>query len=59
MLRFLPSTAGAAGAFVVLKLVVPLFERAPFWLEALIYAAVFFAITIALDKAMVGYGRNR
>ena len=58
MLRFLPGAAGAAGAFIVFKLIARL-EFAALWIEVLIYAAVYIAVTVAVDRAMVGYGRNR
>ena len=58
MLRFLPGVAGAAAAFVAFKLLVPL-AGASLWLEILVYAAAYIAVTVAIDRAMVGYGRNR
>ena len=58
MLRFLPGIAGAAGAFVVLKPILPL-ESVPLYLEFMIYAAVYVAVTVAVDRAMARYGRNR
>ncbi len=58
MFRFLPGVAGAIGAFVAFKLLVPL-AGASLWVEILIFAAVYIAVTVAIDRAMVGYGRNR
>lgn len=58
MLRFLPGIAGAACALVILKLLAPI-ESVTLWLEIVIYAAVYVAVTVAVDRAMSGYGRNR
>ncbi len=56
MLRFLPGLAGAACAFVALKLTAPI-EIIALWLEVLIYAAVYVAVAFAADRAMARYGR--
>ena len=58
MLRFLPGIAGAAGAFVILKLIIPI-ESAELWLEVVVYAVAYMAVTVAVDRAMARYGRNR
>ena len=58
MLRFLPGIAGAAGAFIVLKLITPI-ESVALWLEVLIFAVAYVAIAVVVDGAMARYGRNR
>ena len=58
MLRFLPGIAGAASAFVVLKLIAPI-ESIALGLEIVIFAAVYVAVTAAIDGSMARYGRNR
>ncbi len=58
MLRFLPGVAGAAGAFIALKLIT-LIDIVTLWPEVVIYGAAYLTVTIAADRAMVRYGRNR
>ena len=58
MLRFLPGLAGAAGAFAVIKVIAPI-ASVVLWLEIVIYAAVYLVVSVAADRAMVRYGRNR
>ena len=53
----LSGLAGAAAAFVVIKVVAPI-ESVVLWLEIVIYAAVFLVVAIAADRAMARYGRN-
>ena len=56
MLRFVPGVAGAACAFIALKLVAP-FESVTLWLEIVVYAVVFVVAALAVDRAMARYGR--
>ena len=58
MLRFFPGLAGAAAAFVVIKVVAPI-ANVVLWLEIVIYAAVFLVVAVTADRAMARYGRNR
>ncbi len=67
MIQFFPAISGAACAFIALKLVAPLegvahklvgpVEGVTLWLEIVIYAVVFVAVTLAIDRAMSRYGR--
>ena len=58
MVRFVPGVAAAAAALVALKLTAPI-DSVALWLEVVIYAAVYLAAVVAVDRAMARYGRHR
>jgi hypothetical protein len=57
MSRFLPGIAGAAGAFIALKLI-SLGDIADLGLQIVIYVAAYVVVTVAADRAMVRYGQR-
>ena len=56
MLRFLPGLAGAAGAFIALKLIAPIISTS-LLVEVIVFAVIYVVITLLIDRAMSRYGR--
>lgn len=55
MLRYIPGLVGAIGAMVAFRLIGTL----DFSLRLLIFIVVYLAVTIAVDRAMMRYGKQK